>query len=672
MTSVSSPRSVLVVDDDEVIGSVLSRVLERDGYAVQRATSPDGALALAEETTPDVALVDLCYPDGDGLELADDLHSRHADLPLILMTAYPVRLRDRPELSRAFDRVLHKPINLEELRQALNAALKGPAAPRPAPASPEPALRSNRTEETMEPSRYTSAGDSVVAGGQGESLASGAAAPLADKGARAFLKSAMLVVVILAALGAMAAFVLHVPLPWQGTANAEPPAAIKPPPSGEALAAVELVPGLPHTLFVPDQVYKSLGIRKGQTDLIAVAQPPTESQEMRLPGSTALDPTRLWRIRARFAPARVVEVAQVVDVATTEASGRTTFRELTTGDHVLKGDLLGVFYSVDVGNKKNDLIDALYQLKLDEEILHLAEKAAQSGAVPEVFMLNAKRNVEGDRNAIARALSNLRTWEIPEEDIKAVYKEAEEIGKRGGERDKAKDDLWPRVELRAPEDGVIVECNIARHEMVVDNTVNLFQIAKVDRLTVLANAPEDDLPALNALRGKQRQWTVSTVGTAAVKGVAGPITGIGYLIDPNQHTAVIKGYIDNPLGLIRAGQFVTATVKLPPPADVVQVPVDAVVDDGQQSIVFVQTDPAKQQWTMRRVDLTQRFDKVAFVRSKPFAKEEQPGAEELELGILPKEPLRPNERILQTGAGELKAALLDKESEPKKEPEEKK
>jgi hypothetical protein len=95
---------------------------------------------------------------------------------------------------------------------------------------------------------------------------------------------------------------------------------------------------------------------------------------------------------------------------------------------------------------------------------------------------------------------------------------------------------------------------------------------------------------------------------------------------------------------------------------------DAVVEDGQQCVVFVQSDPEKHpdHFTMRRVQLTHRFDKKAFVRSKPIAKEEQPTAEERELGILPKEPLRAGERLIQSGVGELKAALLDKESQPEK------
>jgi CheY-like chemotaxis protein len=102
MSSEQEPVSILVVDDDEVIGRVLTRTLERDGYAVIRASSPAEALNLTEHITPRLALIDLCYPDGDGAGLARDLHARCADLPIILMTAYPLRLRERPELSRAF------------------------------------------------------------------------------------------------------------------------------------------------------------------------------------------------------------------------------------------------------------------------------------------------------------------------------------------------------------------------------------------------------------------------------------------------------------------------------------------------------------------------------------------------------------------------------------------
>jgi cobalt-zinc-cadmium efflux system membrane fusion protein len=140
------------------------------------------------------------------------------------------------------------------------------------------------------------------------------------------------------------------------------------------------------------------------------------------------------------------------------------------------------------------------------------------------------------------------------------------------------------------------------------------------------------------------------------------------VIDPNQHTAVIKGYVDNPGQRIRGGQYVTATVNIPPPDDVVEIPTDALVDDGLQSLVFVQPDAATHQFTMRRVQVTHRFERTVFVQATPVPKEEQLTAREAEEGLLPKEPLQPGERVLLSGAVELKAAVLDLESRPQTKP----
>jgi membrane fusion protein, heavy metal efflux system len=354
---------------------------------------------------------------------------------------------------------------------------------------------------------------------------------------------------------------------------------------------------------------------------------------------------------------------------------------LRSGDRVSKGDLLGVFYSVDVGSKKNDLLDALVQLELDQKILDEAEKHAE--AIPKVFLISYDRAVQGDRNAINRALNNLKAWDIPQEEIDDLHAEAKKIGADKnawsktpegrwvkGEKQatgtkfdptKQAEDPWGRVTLRADFDGVIVERNVHVGEMVVDNTVNLFQVADVDRLLVIANCPEDALPTLESLHG-ERRWAVRTVGTRTAAGLPGTIVGIGYMIDPNQHTAVIKGYVENPGNHIRAGQYVTATVDIPSPSDVVEIPTDALVDDGLQSVVFVQSDPALPQFTMRRVQVTHRFERTVFVKTMSLPKEEQLTAQGAEEGLLPKEPLRSGERVLLSGTVELKASVMELES----------
>src|SRR5262245_133157 len=129
-----SASTILLVDDDEVLGQVLQRVLARQGCVVVQAGSVAQALQLAREHRPRLGLLDLCLPDGDGVELARSLAAEVGPFPRILMTAYPLRLRDHPELAHDFIRVLTKPLNLEELRHAVEQALAG-AAPAPAPAA---------------------------------------------------------------------------------------------------------------------------------------------------------------------------------------------------------------------------------------------------------------------------------------------------------------------------------------------------------------------------------------------------------------------------------------------------------------------------------------------------------------------------------------------------------
>ncbi len=445
-----------------------------------------------------------------------------------------------------------------------------------------------------------------------------------------------------------------------------PVAAKAGPPATKSLD-VKLVDGKPNSLLVPEAARTSLGISKRGVDQIAVATLPTRERPLEMPGSTALDPARLIRIRVRFTPAEVVEIGKIDDPHASPGETLPVRRDLQAGDPVKKGDLLAVLYSVDLGNKKNDLFDALSQLRLDEEVLKRAEDYKTS--VPEVFLLNAQRNVQADINAVSRAENTLKTWAIPEEEIQAVRDEVKNYTTDQDRRAKEKDRLkqWARVELKAPDDGFVIEQNVALHETIVDNTTNLFQIAKVDSLVVLAFVPEDDLPALQDLKARTQNhiaWTVRTVGT---KSVAGLVDDIGYLIDPNQHTAVVRGHIPNADGLLRAGQFVTATVQLLPPKNVVEVPIGALVEDGKDSIVFVQSDPKEPIYTMRRVQVTNRFERTAYVRSVPLSKDEARAA--ADEGSPSAEPLSEGERVLTTGSLELKTALENKQSEAAK-PEE--
>jgi membrane fusion protein, heavy metal efflux system len=653
MCSGSNPATILVVEDDAVLGEVLGRILTQDGHVVRHALQPDDALDLIKDWTPRLILLDACLRNGAGLKLAEELRARFPGLPIILLTASPASESDFP--GWAAGRLLSKSINLPDLRRIVTAAL-GDQEPQESTAAVSAEVGIPAIVEPPNPQ--------VVQARPERSVKEWSMRLFESK----FVKGAALVVVlVIAIIGLAAASKSMSPAvaDSEKTTSDERPA---------STAAVTLVPSPPHTLEVPEDVRSALGIRKAGVDQIAVAHTPTWMRPLIMPGSTMLDPTRIMRVRALFAPSpsspKVIEIGQIKEDPSMTGTGQTALRELRSGDRVTKGDLLAAFYSVEVGNKKNDLIDTILQYKLDNQILNGA--MAKSESVPSVYLWQYVKNVQGDISTIDRSVNTLRTWGISEEDIQAVRDEAdkikpEDVRKRLKQHTKADFDRWARVEIRATDDGIILDRNFSLHEGIVDNTTPLFQIAKLEqggtgpRLMVTANCPEDELPLLDALPANRRSWKVTTVGSPTIDGF---IDDISLLIDPNQHTAVVKGHLDNKEGRIRGTQFASATVELPPPKDVVEIPTNAVIDDGQQSIVFVQTDAEKQHYTMRRVELTNRFDKTVFVRSRPFTKAEEITTDESELGMLPKQPLLPGERVLESGVGELKTALVDRESQP--------
>jgi len=418
---------------------------------------------------------------------------------------------------------------------------------------------------------------------------------------------------------------------------------------------------------VPTDVQKSLGILGPKGQAVVAVKPPTETRPLIMPGSTDLDPTRLGRVRARF-QAEVVKLGTVPDTQVERISAAVPERELRPGDRVRgprkvgdkeePGTLLAVVWSIDVGSKKSELVDALVQLKLDEGRLQERLKLWQSGGLPRDTLEQTRRDVASDRNAVERAVRILRTWRIPQAEIDDVYDEATKILERGGIHNRKKEEEWARSEIRSPRDGTIVERNVVQSEYIADTTTNLFVIADVDRLLVRASTPEDDLPVLLSLPRAEQVWTVHAVGLPA-KQRPTPIDEISQIIDQNQHTAVVKGYIDNPDGRLRAGQYVTARVELPPPKGVVEVPVSALVDDH----LFVQDDPARpNRFTLRRVLVTHRFDKTVYVKSTLTPDEARLTPDERARDLLPRQPLAKGERVLTAGVLELKARLAELKS----------
>jgi CheY-like chemotaxis protein len=114
--------SVLLVEDDAVVRSVIVSMLEQSGYDVVAAGSSAEALELAESNPLlDVAVTDVVMPGMSGTGFAQLLHDRRPDLPVLYISGYP--LTDSDELAPQ-DTLLQKPFSAAELGQALRGVLE--------------------------------------------------------------------------------------------------------------------------------------------------------------------------------------------------------------------------------------------------------------------------------------------------------------------------------------------------------------------------------------------------------------------------------------------------------------------------------------------------------------------------------------------------------------------
>ncbi len=439
---------------------------------------------------------------------------------------------------------------------------------------------------------------------------------------RMFRGTGKLVIVGLVLLtGGVATWVATV----QSSQTKGPPAST--PPTHETNEAGKVRRVGQHELIVPPAVVRRMGLSTAQA-----AAPSRPIKLPPFPGCLALDSNRLARVRSRFP-------GEVVSVGTRPGPDElaSLARPLRFGDRVRQGDLLAVVWSKDLGEKKSELVDALCKLRADEVFLSRARELYEGGAGPERSVLEAERNAQASRVAVERAERTLRSWRLTEEEIAAVRAEADRVASAGGKLRPAEANQWARAEVRAPRDGVVLEKNVSVGD-IVDTSSDLFKVGDVSELTIWAHVYEEDLPLLQALPRPLR-WTVSLPSRPGTS-FSGTLDQIGEVIDPNQHTALVSGRVKNPDGVLKVGQFVTVHVELPPPSGEVEVPADAVVEDGRESVVFIQPSLNESRYVCQPVRVLRRFRDVIYVRA------EEGG-------------LQAGQRVVTNGALLLRAALND-------------
>jgi cobalt-zinc-cadmium efflux system membrane fusion protein len=609
----SAFSTVLLLGSDPLLEYAVEHMLPADTYKVRRVEHRDHAADLVAQYQPRAILVDLPEQSEQDVEFVRWLHGS-AGVPVLVLARDPVALEGRFEPAV---RVLPRAFQPSELQSAFRDVLAEPAGGRP------------RRRPSV-------------------------------------VRRAMIAALWLLFVGG-GLFLLLPMLGVPGIPNvikmlvARPPAQEQPPET-----PVALLPGK-DTFRLDEETYKQLRIPPPYE----VKKDP-DRRQLVLSGSLAFDPDWLGRIQSRF-QGEVIEVGKGDEVQFDPKLRKSVHLPLRYGSRVKEGQLMAVVWSKDLGEKKSELIDALVKLNLDERNLAAQKRLLEQGAGAEVQYRQLKNLVSADLSAIARIRRTLETWRVTQAEMEAVEQEAKRIigSKTLTALDKLKDDArkWAQVEIRAPFDGVVVEKNLARGQ-IIDPTIDLFKIADLTHLAVFVNAYEEDQRILQEIKHRLRMpvipWRVFLTSDPQKKQLPSPgIEKIGYIVDPTQKTNLAIGQVENPKEALRVGQSVTALVDVPAPPDVVSVPASALVEDGETSVLFVLKDPRKHVYAMRRVKVIERFNGAdplssqggegsegdrrqrAYVVSRLSPTDRAAGLQEL----------KPGELVVPSGAIELKAAL---------------
>jgi len=120
--------SVLLIEDNDDGREMMAMMLGVYGYQVEAAADGLLGLAAAERFQPDLALVDIGLPGIDGYEVARRLRADPAtrDIKLIALTGYGLADDLRRVMDAGFDRHLVKPVDIEQLMEAIGSCARVP------------------------------------------------------------------------------------------------------------------------------------------------------------------------------------------------------------------------------------------------------------------------------------------------------------------------------------------------------------------------------------------------------------------------------------------------------------------------------------------------------------------------------------------------------------------
>ena len=242
----------------------------------------------------------------------------------------------------------------------------------------------------------------------------------------------------------------------------------------------------------------------------------------------------------------------------------------TLGSAVEEGQVLAqiqptVSVAANIGTLQADVTAAKAELQAAQSAKERLERLVATDSVP-------KRRLEEAESALAVARAE---WQAARTRLSAYRASA-----GGTSRATA-----GAFRITAPLSGTLVDHAATEGETVSPGS-HLFSVIDLDRLWIEGRVFEPDVPKFE---GAQRAWfTVDgREQVFQIDGETGHLVTLGHVLDPQSRTVSVVYEVHNPEQKIRVGQFARLSVATGPTREALLIPEAALVQDGNQSIVFV-------------------------------------------------------------------------------------
>ena len=120
-----SKGKVFLLDDDELIVSVLSRALKKEGYEMYVETETDSVINKIKSWAPDIVVLDITMPGRNGMDILQEIKSSEINTQVVMLTADDTAETAAKAMKLGAVDYVTKPFNMNEIKIVISNIIEG-------------------------------------------------------------------------------------------------------------------------------------------------------------------------------------------------------------------------------------------------------------------------------------------------------------------------------------------------------------------------------------------------------------------------------------------------------------------------------------------------------------------------------------------------------------------